>query len=183
MACVLAVDPGARGCGIALFEPGGEHGSRLMTATRVAIDPPSTASPAAVASELALAVDAEVSERYGQHPEALVLEWPQTYSGRASRGVTDDLFPLAALDGALVARFNPPRVVTYTPHDWKGSIQKPKSAKDSYIIRERVEARLSDEEKLVIHWPTNGRHSWDVADAIGIGLFYLGRFDRMRAIR
>lgn len=110
----------------------------------------------------------------------LVVEWPQFYGGRAARGDANDLLPLAALDGALAASFSGATVIAVRPHQWKGSVPKPASARGKYIIRYRVQVRLSEEERRRITWPTAGKLSWDVADAIGIGLWHLGRFDRKR---
>jgi hypothetical protein len=43
-----------------------------------------------------------------------------------------------------------------------------------------VRLRLSDNELATIVWPNSVKHTWDVTDAIGIGLYHLRRFERRR---
>jgi hypothetical protein len=112
--------------------------------------------------------------------DALALEFPQLYGGRASRGGGNDLFPMAAVDGGIAALFPTATVQTIRPHDWKGSVIKPKSTKEPYIIQGRVVERLDAEEQKRVQWPTDKKKQWDVADAIGVGLHVLGRFERKR---
>jgi len=114
----------------------------------------------------------------------VLCEWPQTYGGSSSRGDTNDLFPVAGVGGALatVAEYGGAAFSHIVPHDWKGSLQKPKKVTDAYPIVLMCERRLSDAEKSVVLLPSNKRLHWDVWDAVGIGLKALGRFEKMRAI-
>lgn len=50
------------------------------------------------------------------------------------------------------------------------------------MIEFKVRARLSPDEPeaLEANWPKNVKHSWDLIDAVGIGLHRLGRFERRR---
>ncbi len=181
---ILSIDPGARGAGAALWYRG-----ELFAAAYVK-NPLKKGIGPREAARLALAIeDWEASlptfdglvdggaEDSAAEPELLVLEWPQTYGGRSTRGDTNDLFPLAALDGALAAIFEGSEIRAPTPHAWKNNIPKPLKLSEPYIIRERAEARLSEAERSRIVWPKNVKHTWDVADALGLGLWALGRFD------
>jgi hypothetical protein len=110
-----------------------------------------------------------------------VVEWPQIYQrgGGRTKGDPNDQLPLAAIGGALAAMLSPETgVYRVRPHDWKGSIGKPSTTGKAYAIKDRVLQRLSEDERRAVDWTTNVRHSWDVADAIGIGLWHLVRFDR-----
>ncbi|MEK7706236.1 MAG: hypothetical protein AAB426_14850 [Myxococcota bacterium] len=174
---VLAIDPGVRGCGAALFQ--GDGSDRLIAAAYVVFsrrDDEICSVPFAVREWVSARADSLAVKR-------VVLEFPQTYRGRAARGDTNDLLSLAFVDGAIAALFAVADVALVRPFDWKGSVPKPVSATGDYIIRSRVEARLSSDEKTAVVWPKNGRHSWDVADAVGIGLHHLGRFAPQRGAR
>jgi hypothetical protein len=67
---------------------------------------------------------------------------------------------------------------TIFPDEWKGSIGKPKKASEPYLIEARVLGLLSPEERARIAWPTAQGKRHNVADAIGLGLFALGRCGR-----
>ncbi len=179
----LSVDPGKQGCGAALW-----RADRLLRATYVkrrtmlGVEGPEGCT--------AMAIDVlNWASVYGQL-DRLVLEWPQTYSGRSSRGDTDDLLPLAGVDAAivtlfhhvrrLVANWEAGRVHFFKPHDWKGSIQKPKKVSDDYPVVGMCERRLKDDERCNIDLPNNVRHQWDVFDAVGVGLKHFNRFERHR---
>lgn len=174
----LSVDPGKRVCGCALW-----HGQQLLRATCVKSgddgEGPSTAAA------MALAVFCWARGKCLPSGELvtvdqLVLEYPQTYGGRASRGDANDLIVVAAVDGALAALYSSSAIKHYVPHDWKGSIEKPETTKEEYPIKNMVEARLLPVELAGVDWTKNVKHSWDVADGIGVGLKALGRFERKR---
>jgi hypothetical protein len=118
-------------------------------------------------------------------PNVLVLEVPQIYQRAAgkSKGDPSKILPVYGVACALAAMFHQDLEVHYgTPREWKGGVGKPKSVKETYAITERVLARLSEEEKKHIEWAKNGAHNYDIADALGIGLFFLNRFERHRAL-
>jgi hypothetical protein len=121
--------------------------------------------------------------------ELLIVELPQIYMRGANKSKGDpnkNVLPLAMVDAALAALFPDAEVYSYQPHAWKGTTQKPEKAYDSqgrevpYIIKDRVKAILSAAELAVIDWTKSVSHSWDVADAIGVGMHHLGRFERIR---
>ena len=169
----LSIDPGIRGCGCALWDSG-----KLVAAAYVKNSDEVCAVPrqcANMADKIAVWTLGIV------HPAMqLVLEWPQTYGGRSSRGDANDLFPLAGIDGALAAIFPAANITHYVPHAWKGSLEKPSKTSEPYSVESRVRDRLSTEEAANVKWPTNVKLSWDVTDAIGVGLKFHGRFERKR---
>lgn len=100
----------------------------------------------------------------------------------------DSIITLAHLAGAIARDFGYPnedRVRWVKPHQWKGNTKKPTSAKQwaSYAIhRMVVEALEPDELAIYIvalaELPNGERH--DLADAVGIGLWELGRLPQPR---
>ncbi len=104
---------------------------------------------------------------------ALIFEWPQIYDSR-SPGKTkgqdpNDMLPLAAIGGAVGAVFSP--ITILKPREWKGQVSKPKKG-ETYIIERRVRKRLGLKEIEVMHSTAH-----DMFDAIGMGLWSLGRFE------
>ncbi len=95
-----------------------------------------------------------------------------------------DIITLAHEAGAIARDFGFPRdktrVTWVQPRSWKGGTKKPTAAKNwkAYVIHRLVEQALSQHE-LALYWlalarrPEGSRH--DIADAVGIGLWHLGR--------
>jgi len=112
-------------------------------------------------------------------PTQVVIEIPQTYV--QSRSVGDPnvvLTPLVLQAGALLGSFGlrlSHRLVF--PRDWKGQTPKP-------ILIGRVKERLSESEHTRVEMPRRAKSlEHNVWDAIGIGLFHLGRTKGKRAHR
>jgi hypothetical protein len=162
---LLAVDPGIRGCGVAVFEDG------VLTSCSYVKNSSTTEGPVSIkAAKMALRVARDVFAK----PDSLVLEWPQVYreSHRSKRKADpNDLLGLAAIHGALVAFFsNTTMVYEVLPSEWKPSGMK----KDATAFR--VASRLSPEEQKVLdscNCPRSLIHN--VVDAVGIGLHAVGR--------
>lgn len=175
MTVLLSIDPGTRVCGAALWRDG-----RLVAAGLVK-NPVKEGSGPRECARMAGAVGDWVKE-HCVLVNQLAIEFPQIYprGDTRTKGDPNDLLPLAAVDGALASMFWTAEVLSGVPHEWKGGIQKPKTTGEPYPIRNRVEARLRPEELARVNWTKNVRHSWDVTDAIGIGLFHIGRFERKR---
>lgn len=97
----------------------------------------------------------------------LVIEQMQTYGGRAGKGDANDLIAVAFAAGVVAADFCtyeqvPARV-------WKGSVPK-------QIMLKRILSKLSDTELAAVRGlGLNKKAEENVIDAIGIGLFKLGR--------
>lgn len=93
---------------------------------------------------------------------AVVIELPHGGEGKASKR---DLIKLAFRAGVIARSFDV-QVLTYEPGTWKGSVPKDKH-------QPRILARLTAIELSL----TRG-HPHDTIDAVGLGLFYLGRIGR-----
>lgn len=174
----VSIDPGTRGCGVAAWRKG------CLAAAGFAKSPIGEGSDVFACVAAARAVVSWLLFRFGDlmlgDIEQLAIEFPQIYQrgGGKTKGNPNHLTPLAAVDGALAAMLPLAKIHTYHPHDWKGSVEKPKKVSEPYPITAKVEARLEQSELAVITWPENGRHRWDVVDALGVGLHHLGRFER-----
>ena len=175
---LLSIDPGIRGSGAALFID-----SRLIRAEYVR-NPAKEGSGPRECATMAQALYDWACSFVGRfdNRSTLAQEIPATYSGRATRGDANDLFPLMGVQAALAALLPSAEVLYYRPSEWKGSIQKPLNASGEveYVITTRVKSRLSAEEQACVKWPSSVKYGWDVADSLGVGLAALGRFDRMR---
>lgn len=100
--------------------------------------------------------------------DALVLGEKPQYRGRGSgenKGTPNDLITLGVLLGEIVGLYRRKvGVVEFaTPNEWKGSVSKD-------ICHRRVEKALREGEQL----PNNH----NARDAVGIGLWRLGRYRR-----
>ncbi len=179
MPTLLAIDPGIRGCGCSFFLD-----STLYACTYVKNPLKEGAGPFESA-QVAFAVKKWFEGVHrGASLDRLVLEMPQTYAGRAAKGDANDLFPLAAIDGALAALFSESKVTSTVAHGWKGGVPKG-DLDENKIIRDRVETRLSPAERGIFDSMIGSMAkalSHNVIDAVGIGLWGLGRFDRHRVI-
>jgi hypothetical protein len=103
-------------------------------------------------------------------PSAVVIEVPQVYQQRLQKGDPNDLIDVAVIAGiaaGAAAPFAEPQLVR--PHKWKHN--RPKAFDNAYTL-----SLLSAEEKLVVDScgaPKSKLHN--VIDAVGIGLWRLGR--------
>jgi hypothetical protein len=114
-------------------------------------------------------------------PRVLVSERPQIYTAGKTKSKPNDLIAMAGVTGAFagiahsyacrghVASF---RRVTYLPAKWKGQITKEN-------VLERVMLRLDDAEAALVPARSSDR-GLDAAEAIGLGLKALGRFEPRR---
>jgi hypothetical protein len=104
----------------------------------------------------------------------LLVEWPQIYAASRSPGDPNDLLGLAAVCGAVAAVMNWSNLRAIAPREWKGTAPKD-------VANQRTLARLSDEEKLRLP-PNAGAALHNAIDAVGLGLWHLGRAERRRLI-
>lgn len=155
---VLAVDPGIRGCGVALFQDG-----QLDRAQYV--ENPCRRGCSLV--EIRAMAEAVAGAQFSVARLTLALEFPRVYPGPQQKGDQNDLLPLAGIVSALAAMYPLAQVRHYFPRDWKGTI-------DPDVLIERVKARLSPEEHARVELP-RASLAHNVYDACGIGLHALGR--------
>lgn len=177
---LLAVDPSIRSPGAALFRDG-----VLIRSARVGVTKDTSISQAERAIMAADAV-AAWCHACGGAPTTLAFEWPQVYSQAEgkSKGDPNDLIAMAAVNGALacgmqiacVMRRQQLKILCYKPAEWIGQLPKTTRGKASESPRaKRIYSRLEPAELELVP----DQH--DAIDAIGIGLFALGRLGVRRA--
>jgi hypothetical protein len=113
----------------------------------------------------------------GVPPNAVVFENPQIYTRERSKGNPNKLIPLAMIGAGVASRLD---VQTYSPwpHDWIGGIPKSETGDAWESPRgQLIHGRLSVLERSVIVV------SHDALDAVGIGLWILGRLDKVYSSR
>jgi len=160
MSLLLAVDPGVHGCGVAVFKS-----TLLVCAAYVKEDATRTKTPLDCVRAISFYVRKLTIDE-------VVVEIPQVYPGYRDAD-NNDLIDVSAVSGAVAMLASKRTFVR--PRAWKGSVPKPARAADPYILAERAKAKLSQKELASIEWPGSAKHKWDVADAIGIGLWSLKR--------
>ncbi len=154
---MVAIDPGMRGCGVALFRDG-----LLEQGTYVAGHDNAQRSAAWLA--MVGAVRDFIGARRVSH---LVVELPQVYIQAKSKGDPNDLIQLAAIVGGLCVVFEGAPQKIYLPAEWKGQVPKE-------IVHARAMQRLSDDEQGRISCRKKALMH-NAKDAVAIGLKFLGR--------
>jgi hypothetical protein len=102
----------------------------------------------------------------------LVIERPQVYRPKESKGDPNDLIKVAIEVGRWVERasLSGARVLQTLPNEWKGQVPKD-------VHHRRALAILSDDERAAI--PSLPRtYAHNALDAVALGLWRLGRLRR-----
>lgn len=197
MSTVVALDPGIRGCGLAV----GSSGSHVMLSCAYIKNPEARGNGLLQVLSMAQALTSglRAAGLEQREPIRLVVEWPQVYAGRM-RGNKDpnDLLPLTAVIGAFAGllqsggSINSAHLHRYLPREWKGTV-------DADEMTRRIKARIAPVEWTGIKFTDNAcgvcrmRLSVEVCtkstcmmhnafDAAGILLKYFGRLEKYRAI-
>lgn len=196
---VLSLDPGIRSPGAALWVVTGVQQSRLLACGKVAVktEPggerdgiPLWTSDAErwiyvarecliwmLAQAQALGCDREL------RVETLVFERPKILRETKSKGSHNDLIPLAAVGTGLAVMLGAsgvvPRVVSPLPADWTGQLPKSTARGQAWKSPRgrRIADRLRPDEFALVP----SQH--DTVDAVGIGLWALGRFSPRRSFQ
>jgi hypothetical protein len=152
---LVAVDPGLRTTAVALFLDG--------TLSEIERYTPVHLRNAQGAIALQVFLDAR-----------LVIEFPQAYRGGKSKGDPNGLLRLAHLVGQLNTAGKAELVA---PATWAGQVPKAtsKALAGSSPRALRIRAALSEAERALVDWTCD-----DVIDAVGIGLWALGRLKPRR---
>lgn len=152
---LLAVDPGKKHAGVAIFKNG-----QLSFATLARAD-----NPLAVAMEVERIYRCSRNMSDPATADVLVVERQQVYPG-IRKADPNDLLPLAECVGAVNALIYAPIRRLPLPKDWKGSTPKD-------IFSARIESGMSrlDLEAVDPKVPKSLRHN--VIDAIGLGRWAL----------
>ena len=171
---LLAVDPGIRAPGVALFQDG-----LLVAAAAIKLDPVDFLldDPAERVRRACGVIGTWFlceSSSPGTCPD-VAWERPQWYRRGVSKGDPNDLGPLAIMGGHLGGMLGG-RVYSYLPDEWTHGTKKTKSGDPWKSPRGiRLRALLSAEEFAAI-----GKATHDLVDAVGIGLHHLKRFGLKR---
>lgn len=169
MSTLLALDPSIRSAGVAIF-----HVGECVAAARIQVAaskvPPAERCLAMVRQIVAWCAPWRIS--------AVVTEWPQIYRASKSEGDPNDLTGLAGVGMGVIGRLSehvPFSVKSPTPAEWAGAL--PKSTRgDPWASARglRIAKRLSATERARVP------DSHDALDAVGLGLWACGRFERIR---
>ena len=178
---LLAFDPSVQRAGLALF-----RGGELIQVTQMSFVPTFDGeSEGARVVRCAMEVIYWLAAQKAA-PSRLAVEWPQIYRTAKSKGDPNKLLPLAGLCGALAGmlraiqdgREETLQILSYKPSEWAGQVPKATKARKTMKSPRalRIQSRLNPRELRL--WEGLGH---DAIDAIGIGLYALGRFERRRS--
>lgn len=172
---LFALDPSVRSAGCAAFVDGVLRAAWRFTpelAPHVLADDPLAVGKrwSVIAREIFL----EASGR--GYVGGLVWERPQIYRASKSKGDPNDLIGLAAIgNGVACATKWPYGVLAPTPSQWTGQVKKSTKGSAWKSARGmRVASRLTPAEFVLVP----DQH--DVVDAVGLGLWALGRLEVTR---
>jgi hypothetical protein len=157
---LIAIDPGLRVAGAAVFE------NAVLTWAGLVRNPVKKERGPEAWMAMAREVEKVVYVKANRN-DALVTEYPQVYRGPRQKGDPADLIELTGVAGAISGVLQAETSRGFLPREWKGATPKT-------VHNARVLARLTADEKTAIDaTPPSLIHN--VIDAVGIGLFYLGR--------
>jgi hypothetical protein len=155
---MISIDPGLSGCGVAYWTAD----KKLQRACYVRLIG-ETHTPYMMAWSLKAHVSPQLNER-------VVIEKPQVYQNLpVPPADLIDLHEMSSIYVGMLGR----QVEWVHPHTWKGSVKKA-------VMTARIPTHLTVEElPRVERVGAKDHNTWD---AVGIGLWALGRFDRKRVI-
>lgn len=153
---MITIDPNLRGCGVAVWVGG------TLTRARYVKNPVGGRGYASYAS-LASAVWWETGY------DNAWIEMPRAYGSVHQKGDPNDLLDVMGV-GAALAGASRNTVEHVFPSDWKGQVPKD-------VMLKRIWDSLRDDERAVVQ-KTNKADTEDILDAVGIGLWKLGRLNK-----
>ena len=166
---LLAIDPGIKACGWAIFKENRYMASGLAR-------PFSTHDLLEALKETTNIIFNKWEDFMSgtKMPDILVIEKPQIYQQKHLKGDPNDLMPLGILAGAVWIRMVPNRCVMPLPKEWKGQTPKDVMSRRTISQLDRQERDLlkDDVERI----PSYLRHN--VYDAIGIALWEITKRGR-----
>ncbi len=164
---LLALDPGLRNPAVAAFA-----GGRLVHASRVKVPAATHKLPLGKRVREVSRLVREHAAKHGPFDE-LVSEWPRCY--RRMKGDPADLFPLAGIGGHVAGALDV-EVDFPTAPDWIGNLPKNEKGDPLGSPRGRlIWSCLDEAERACVVL------SHDALDAVGVGLFKLGRLELVRS--
>jgi hypothetical protein len=154
---VIAVDPGTRQCGYAVFVGGAPVYCGLVK------------SKASTVETRAIDMAVQLLEAYALSEPLIVVERPVIYPDRRERDndIVDLALTAGIVGGALAAAGGV--LLTPTPRAWKGSVPK-------HVHNERTAARCPAAVELVNELPKGQRNH--VYDAVGLALWGMERIGK-----
>lgn len=155
MSAVLAVDPGLRACGVAVFRDDGE-----LLAAGLVENPVERGNSHLALHSMAVAVRAFARDFLGDVRDLAVVCERMQLDGRTDRRRMQAVLDLAVVSGLVGP------CALYEPREWKGGVPKA-------IHQRRILDRLTSAERGRI--ASAGALTHNVVDAVGIGLHHLGR--------
>jgi hypothetical protein len=175
---ILALDPGAGGCGVALIACATRtlrRAAYVKSPRKKAGDPLSDCQLMAVA----VAAWVRVTAPFTVPVTEVLAEWPRVYrAGQAKAGADpNDLLLLSGVDVGVACLLGcASRSVE--PREWKGTLGEVVDSATGvtvYLVEERVRKRLSPAELAVVELPSAASLAHNVWDAAGLGLHAIGR--------
>lgn len=165
---LLAVDPGLLHPAAAVFEDG-----ELKKASRVKI--PKGINTKTPIGARCKAISFAVAEWADVAPNTVVIEWPKIYTAGKSKGDPNLLLPLVGIGMCIAGFFPDCELLSPLPSEWTGQVPKATSG-DAWLSARgiKIKKRLSESEIACIDV------SHDSLDSVGLGLWALGRYDRLR---
>jgi len=160
----VAVDPGKWACGVAVFD------SETLTDAWLSIRAKDQDWPVMVGNVIRRTSVLMTS--------ALILELQKAYAGGKQEADPADLIQLAMIVGGFYyagSASSNNRVLGYFPYEWKRQLNKEQ-------IIERVKSRLAPGELSKAELTGAKTKDHNIWEAIGLGLFHLGRFSPKRVI-
>ena len=158
---IIAIDPGLRVCGVAVFNAAGELTSACVS--EVSYEPEEEIDRALSWALMVEAVAAGLPQIFGD--THLVLELQEIYTHRKGAD-PNDLLDLAGVVGGLATRWPNENVFSYLPKVWKGQVPKP-------TMSERVKTWLKPGELQRVDLPKAKKKQHDVWHAVGLGVYHL----------
>lgn len=171
---LFALDPSVRSAGLAAFVSGALH-----AAWRFAPELGSIAireDPLGVGERWRVIAREVADQAFGRgYGGVLVWERPQIYRASKSKGDPNDLIGLAAIGNGVAADARWQGVLAPTPAQWTGQVKKATKGSAWKSPRGmRIRSRLAPDELALVP----DQH--DVVDAVGLGLWALGRLEVTR---
>lgn len=171
-ATFLAIDPGTQNPACALFEAG-----RVVRAERVKVpryQELRKLDEGARCQAISELIEAWALRHGGGRISAVVFELPQIYTSNKSKGNPNQLLPLAMIGAGVTMALRPRHVISPQPGEWC-KIPKDEDARDPWSTPrgQLIWRRLSVEERLRVE------ATHDAIDAAGLGLWAIGRLDRL----
>lgn len=164
---LVAIDPGLNGSGLAVFDIAHR---KLLSADYAR----NSVSRGGRLSDRVRGMARAIRECIlVLRPEELVLVTEQMQIYRTSKDPNRSLVPNLQICANLAGMLDGSQWLTYLPREWKGTLDP-----DAFI--ERIKGRLDRIETEQV--ADVGALTHNVWDAVGLGLKYLGRLERIRVV-